>query len=121
MSQLLCPKCHNVMTQYERNNVVVDQCPECGGLFLDRGELERLIRAEAAYYAQPGEPVPAAPAPRPAPREPHGDVRDSRDYYDSGDEHYYDSRVRRPMSKDEYKKYKRKKKAKSFLEDLLDF
>lgn len=116
MSQLLCPKCHNVMTQYERNNVVVDQCPECGGLFLDRGELERLIRAEAAYYAQPGEPVPAAPAPPPA-RDSYREH--SRDY--DRDEPYYDRRTRRPMSADEYKKYKRKKKAKSFLEDLLDF
>lgn len=48
MNQLLCPKCHNVMTRYERNGVSVDQCAECRGLFLDRGELEHLIKAEAA-------------------------------------------------------------------------
>ena len=47
---LLCPKCHNVMHQYERNGVVVDQCTECKGLFLDRGELEKLVKAENGWY-----------------------------------------------------------------------
>ncbi|MGL5826714.1 MAG: zf-TFIIB domain-containing protein [Nocardioides sp.] len=37
------------MRTYERNNVHVDQCTECRGVFLDRGELERLMAAEAAY------------------------------------------------------------------------
>src|SRR5215204_2055347 len=47
---LLCPKCHNVMHQYERNGVMVDQCTECKGLFLDRGELEKLVKAENGWY-----------------------------------------------------------------------
>ncbi|HVC85650.1 MAG TPA: zf-TFIIB domain-containing protein [Solirubrobacteraceae bacterium] len=34
------------MRSYERSGVQVDQCEECRGLFLDRGELERLIDAE---------------------------------------------------------------------------
>ena len=36
------------MRTYERNGVVVDQCTECRGIFLDRGELERLVDAEGA-------------------------------------------------------------------------
>jgi hypothetical protein len=48
------------MRTYERNGVHVDQCAQCGGLFLDRGELERLTAAEGAYYAQPAA-APAAP------------------------------------------------------------
>ncbi|HLU29610.1 MAG TPA: zf-TFIIB domain-containing protein, partial [Glycomyces sp.] len=32
--EMLCPKCHNLMRRYERNGVIVDQCSECGGLFL---------------------------------------------------------------------------------------
>ena len=51
---LLCPKCTNTMRQYERNDVIIDQCEECGGLFLDRGELERLAQAEANYYNPQG-------------------------------------------------------------------
>jgi uncharacterized protein len=38
------------MRSYERNGVVVDQCTQCKGLFLDRGELERLVDAEGAHY-----------------------------------------------------------------------
>lgn len=46
---LSCPKCGGPMRTYERNEVTVDQCTECRGVFLDRGELERLIDAEAVY------------------------------------------------------------------------
>jgi Zn-finger nucleic acid-binding protein len=53
---LTCPKCGAVMRPYERNGVTIEQCSECRGVFLDRGELERLIDAEAAYAAAP---VPA--------------------------------------------------------------
>jgi hypothetical protein len=41
------------MRSYERNGVTVDQCADCRGLFLDRGELERLVDAENAFEAAP--------------------------------------------------------------------
>lgn len=47
---LTCPKCGGEMRGYERNGVTVDQCGECRGIFLDRGELERLIDAESSHY-----------------------------------------------------------------------
>lgn len=50
MAQLTCPKCAGTMESYERNGVVVDRCQDCRGVFLDRGELERLIDAESGYY-----------------------------------------------------------------------
>ncbi|WP_091613940.1 zf-TFIIB domain-containing protein [Micromonospora mirobrigensis] len=63
MMQLTCPKCHGDMRQYERSGVVIDQCTECRGIFLDRGELEKLFEAEANWnQQQPGQP-PAQPAP----------------------------------------------------------
>jgi uncharacterized protein len=51
--QLTCPKCQGAMRQYERSGVNVDQCAECRGIFLDRGELERLMDAETAYHSAP--------------------------------------------------------------------
>ena len=48
--ELTCPKCHGTMRTYERNGVHVDQCTECRGIFLDRGELERLVDAETAWH-----------------------------------------------------------------------
>jgi hypothetical protein len=65
MMQMTCPKCHGEMRQYERSGVTVDQCGECRGIFLDRGELEKLFEAEANWNRQqPGAMPPgAAPAP----------------------------------------------------------
>jgi Zn-finger nucleic acid-binding protein len=34
------------MRTYERNGVLIDQCEECRGIFLDRGELEQLLDTE---------------------------------------------------------------------------
>jgi Zn-finger nucleic acid-binding protein len=48
------------MRTYERSGVHVDQCGDCRGIFLDRGELERLIDGEQAWAAQ------AAPPPAPS-------------------------------------------------------
>jgi Zn-finger nucleic acid-binding protein len=44
------------MRAYERNGVTVDQCGDCRGLFLDRGELERLMDAESAFNSEPPAP-----------------------------------------------------------------
>ena len=60
---LVCPKCQGTMRTYERNGVHVDQCTDCRGIFLDRGELERLVDAENDWHARP---APAAEPPRPA-------------------------------------------------------
>lgn len=53
--ELVCPKCQAPMRSYERSGVVVDRCTECGGIFLDRGELERLTEAETAYGRPAGD------------------------------------------------------------------
>ncbi|MEV0722158.1 zf-TFIIB domain-containing protein [Micromonospora purpureochromogenes] len=60
--QLTCPKCHGDMRQYERSGVVIDQCTECRGIFLDRGELEKLFEAEANWNQQHAAPAPGQPA-----------------------------------------------------------
>ena len=46
MTVLICPKCQGAMRTYERSGVVIDQCTDCRGIFLDHGELERLMDAE---------------------------------------------------------------------------
>ncbi|GEK21838.1 TFIIB-type zinc ribbon-containing protein [Cellulomonas xylanilytica] len=107
MNPLVCPKCGSDMRAYERNGVTIDQCTGCRGIFLDRGELEKLTDAEASYYGS--RPAPAAPAPAqypaPAPaRYPDDRYRDD-DRYRGGD-------------RDDY--YKKKKKKRSFLDDLFD-
>jgi uncharacterized protein len=65
--QMTCPKCHGEMRQYERSGVTIDQCTECRGIFLDRGELEKLFEAEANWNRQhagpPQQPSHAGPQP----------------------------------------------------------
>ncbi|MEV4535614.1 zf-TFIIB domain-containing protein [Asanoa sp. NPDC049518] len=64
MMQMTCPKCRGEMRTYERSGVTIDQCGECRGIFLDRGELEKLFEAEANWNRQQGAPVaPGQPAP----------------------------------------------------------
>ena len=88
-----CPKCENEMRSYERNGVTVDQCTGCRGIFLDRGELERLIDAEGSHYEREyGE------------RREHDGDRD---------------REHRPESKHDDRKPKKSKK-RSFLENMLE-
>ena len=87
------------MRQYERNGVVVDQCTECRGIFLDRGELEHLIDAEAAFNSRG--------AALPPPSRDHDRRHDDRDYR-------YDDRRRDD-------RYYRKKKRRSVFEELFDF
>ena len=48
------------MRQYERSGVTIDQCGECRGIFLDRGELEKLLEAEANWNRR-NAPTGAAP------------------------------------------------------------
>lgn len=52
IAELSCPKCKAAMRTYERNGIVIDQCTSCYGIFLDRGELERLIGIESSYLGQ---------------------------------------------------------------------
>lgn len=67
---MTCPKCHGRMRQFERSGVHIDQCTECRGIFLDRGELEHLIDAENRLNAPPPRPA-AAPTPPPPPAAPY--------------------------------------------------
>jgi len=98
MESLTCPKCRGEMRSYERNSVTVDQCGECRGIFLDRGELERLVDAELQYNS-----------PSPQPRYEEKRYEEKKRY----DDRRYDDDRR-------YGKQHARKKKKSFLEELFD-
>ena len=128
------------MRTYERSGITVDQCSECRGIFLDRGELERLVDAETSFHS----PEVAVPRPAGAPNlpgpaygsqagDPYRDERyrgersrDDRPREDKDrDDRYRDDQSRedryrddRYRSSDQY--YDKRKKKRSFLEDLFD-
>jgi len=92
-----CPTCANVnLTMSERQGIEIDYCPECRGVWLDRGELDKIIERSAGP-AQ-AQATQAPPPPRDYPKQQSY----GQDPYHSGG-HY------------------KKKKREGFLSDLFDF
>lgn len=56
--QMLCPIDRTPLVMSERQSIEIDYCPTCRGVWLDRGELDKIIERSAA---------PAAPQPQQAP------------------------------------------------------
>ena len=44
-----CPQCETTLTIAERQGVEIDLCPKCRGVWLDRGELDKIIERSDAY------------------------------------------------------------------------
>ena len=80
----LCPHCKVDLVMSERQGIEIDYCPKCRGVWLDRGELDKIIERNAAEDArytqgQAGRGRSQA-SPRDAPNECREDHR--RDYSD---------------------------------------
>ncbi len=57
-----CPHCPDAtLLMSERQGVEIDYCPQCRGVWLDRGELDKLIALSAAPPVQAPSPVQHAP------------------------------------------------------------
>lgn len=54
-----CPSDNVALVMSERNGIEIDYCPECRGVWLDRGELDKIIDRAGAMTS----PASAAPAP----------------------------------------------------------
>jgi len=90
---MACPVDGATLVMSERAGIEIDYCPTCRGVWLDRGELDKIIeRSEQA--------APPAPPSRPA--------NDPRGYGDDRGRHYEGSG------------YPPRKRKKSFLEELFD-
>lgn len=93
-----CPVCESVqLTMSERQGIEIDYCPKCRGVWLDRGELDKIVeRSSGGTINYDREP-----------RADRGRPEEAR--YE--DPRYHDSRHRGPY----------KKKREGFLSDLFDF
>ena len=43
-----CPSCEEVLVMTERQGVEIDYCPKCRGVWLDKGELDKIIEKSTA-------------------------------------------------------------------------
>lgn len=91
-----CPTCKVDLVMSDRQGVEIDYCPKCRGVWLDRGELDKIIEksmaAEAAPPPQPPQPYP----------QPHQSPAGRAPYYEGGEggEGGYYGRRRKSLLKD---------------------
>jgi Zn-finger nucleic acid-binding protein len=78
---LLCPICQITLLIADRQGIEIDYCPQCRGVWLDRGELDKIIERNAVYEGTPSQPPAAAPQGYAQPG-----------YRDYGDDHHRESR-----------------------------
>lgn len=103
-----CPVCtsHNLLIS-ERQGIEIDYCPQCRGVWLDRGELDKLIERSAASQMTAPAPVPQqvrAPMPQ-QPQQPGYDPR-----FGHGTRHDHGSYG-----------HDHKRRKKGFLGEIFDF
>lgn len=92
-----CPHCNTTLAIAERHGVEIDYCPKCRGVWLDRGELDKIIDKAAANEESAKMPPP------------------DTGYQSKGDNPpggYY---------KDQQYGHKKPYKKKGFLSDFFDF
>ena len=105
-----CPVCDVPLSISSREGVEIDFCPQCRGVWLDRGELDKVIERAAAALAPA-----ASSAARGREYQDDRGYEDRRRYDDdrrSDDRRRYDEDDRRPD---------KKRKKRSFLDDLFEF
>ena len=120
-----CPVDSIDLIMSERSGIEIDYCPQCRGVWLDRGELDKILdrAATAAGPAVSSQPPPVAPGPVPPPlygADPRRDVRrpDDRRY----DDRRYDDRRDRPRhDQPRFDDHRRPKKKEGWLGELFDF
>ena len=94
---MACPVDGATLVMSERSGIEIDYCPTCRGVWLDRGELDKIIERNAETSAPAAQPAPAPPQQQQA---PWGQQRDTRGH---------DGYGQRPP-----------KRRKGFLEELFD-
>ena len=77
---LLCPTCRVNLTMSERQGIEIDYCPQCRGVWLDRGELDKIIE-RSTEDAAPRQPQPAPQYAPPPPQQHYGYGKDHRHGY----------------------------------------
>lgn len=58
----LCPRCRIALVMSDRAGIEIDYCPRCRGVWLDRGELDKILERSAAYTTAERPASPAASA-----------------------------------------------------------
>lgn len=91
-----CPHCPDtLLVMADRQGVEIDYCPRCRGVWLDRGELDKLIERAAADV--PARAAATPPAAAPGARPPHRPDFGDSDYRHHGHGQAYGARKRKSL------------------------
>ncbi len=105
-----CPIDDTALMMTERSGIEIDYCPKCRGVWLDRGELDKIIERAAADQPSRASRPEAPAARRPEAEESRGDYRHGREFgRERGHERDDDGRDRKGRRRS------------SILDDLFDF
>src|SRR4029453_13091504 len=97
-----CPVDQTVLQMTERQGVEIDYCPQCRGVWLDRGELDKIIERSESAMAPPATRPAPAPSPGPDPRTETAGYPQSAPYAQPGYSQYGRS-PSSPDSPDDYR------------------
>ena len=112
-----CPVDGTTLTMSERSGIEIDYCPQCRGVWLDRGELDKIIDRSLGQQAQAPAPVQQAPV-QPAPSYDHAhesSYERERDERRQQQERRYADPYQQP-----YQQAYRKKRKESWLSEIFD-
>jgi len=110
-----CPVCKNVnLVMSERQGIEIDYCPNCRGVWLDRGELDKIIERSVGAA-----PAAAAPAQGHAQAQAYGHAPAPQ--HRAPDPRYSQPDPRYQQHGNHGSQYPHKKKREGFLSDLFDF
>jgi len=99
-----CPQCNVLLVMSERSGVEIDYCPQCRGVWLDKGELDKIIERANQINSRPASFEEPRHAPQSAPHEKYFSTHESR----HGEHGHHE---------DKYGKHGKKK---SWLGDIFD-
>jgi Zn-finger nucleic acid-binding protein len=116
-----CPVDDETLVMADRGGVEIDYCPKCRGVWLDRGELDKIIERAAA--AAPSAPAQAAPPPVPQQHAPQHQQPPQYQPPPQYQQPHYQQPQGRPYKHDDddYRYGYKKKRRESFLGELFDF
>lgn len=108
-----CPVDGETLVMADRSGVEIDYCPKCRGVWLDRGELDKIIDRSLGAPAAGAPPVVSPPPPP---------VQQAAPVYqpEPRSTQYRDDDHRRYKDDDDHRHYKKKRRD-SFLSDIFDF
>jgi Zn-finger nucleic acid-binding protein len=106
-----CPVDQTVLQMSERSGVEIDYCPTCRGVWLDRGELDKILDRAAAESTAPSGPPP----------DPRTEsVGYPQQPYNPGYQPQYEPRYEQGYQKNYDPRYQQKRKKRSFLDEIFD-